>query len=113
MALEYNMNSEIGKLHIKNNNVEHEIKIVGGNCLAIFIYPDNEKNYLYYLILSVQHGLHIINEVGSIFFDEIEKDILKVELNARHRIYRDLSELLILSDIKFETYYQDIEIDMV
>lgn len=113
MALEYNMNSEIGKLRVVKNNFEGEVKICGGNCLAIFIFEQNEVRDLLFAIFSVQHGLNMINQYGTIFPYRLKQVISKVELNASHPNYRDLADLLILSFINFETYYKDIEEDVL
>lgn len=96
----------IGKVVIKKNGNEFEVEIRRGNCLAVFIFVEKDKNEnvfhtLYTFIADVNHLRKLSKK-----FPKFLGDVVSIELNTKYEETMKMVKYLTMSGHKVNCYYE-------
>lgn len=114
MPLTFDMKMEYGRMTIRQHSREgkprdYELKIVHGNCLAVWIY-ETEKDYqLYFFLADKAHGERCIKgNSDHTLLGKWKKDVVKVRLNMYYKdVCTKLLDLFMKSGYRVECYYKE------
>ena len=112
MPLTFDMKMEYGRMTIRQHSREgeprdYELKIVHGNCLAVWIFETEEEYHLFFFLNDKSHGRRIIkNTPDHTLLGKWGEDVVYIELNMYYKESKDLLDLFMASGYEVKCYYE-------
>lgn len=115
MPLTFDMKIEYGRMTIRQKRKDEEkprdyvVKIVQGNCLAVWIYETPNEYQLFFFLGDKAHGERIIKGSNDhTLLGEWKKSVVKVRLNMYYKeVCTKLLDLFMKSGYHVECYYKE------
>ena len=102
--INFNMKHQYGRMVVKGG---YEIKIVRGNCLAVWIHETEKEYHLYYFLADKAHGRRILkNQPDHTLLGKWGEDVLSIELNMYYKESKELLDLFMASGYEVKCYYK-------
>lgn len=100
----FDMSKEYGRMTVRQRETEYTVKIVSGNCLAVWIYETEEEYHLYFFLADKKHGERIIKANNTLLGD----DVVSIRLNMYYKETNlKLLDLFMKSGYTVECYYEE------
>jgi hypothetical protein len=113
MPLTFDMKIAYGEMVVRktDNSEKHDfkIKIVGGNCLAVWIYETKESYNLFFFLCDKKHGMRVIDaRKDKTLLGKWKKDVMKIRLNMYYKdTCQKLLDLFMKSGYEVTCYYKE------
>lgn len=109
MPLTFNMNIQYGEMRVqdvKNKNT-YKVKIVHGNCLAVWITETETEYNLWFFLADKAHGQRIMKGDKNHTLFGPWSNIKSIKLNMYHKECHALLDLMVKSGYKVQCYYKE------